>query len=109
MVGLQGFWLNLDRQNELLDAESFERIGTFIHYRRVAEFEGDVAGILSRIEAGEWGAWQVWIALDRASQSSASIVHLMKMISIFRIRFSGWFGRPAEWSYCSSACFLHGC
>ena len=82
MVGLQGFWLNLDRCGEraFWMRNRLSELGLSVHYRRVAGVEGDVNEASCRgLKPGEWGAWQGWIRmLDRASQSSASIVHLME-------------------------------
>ena len=82
MVGLQGFWLNLDRYEE----RAFwmrNRLGALClsdKYQRIAGVEGDHAEAVSRgLKPGEWGAWQGWIRmLDHASQSSAAVVHLME-------------------------------
>ena len=82
MVHLQGFWLNLDRCEE----RAFwmrNRLGALClseQYQRIAGVEGDVSEAVSRgLKPGEWGAWQGWIRmLDRASQSSAAVVHLME-------------------------------
>ena len=82
MVDLQGFWLNLDRCEE----RAFwmrNRLGALClseKYQRIAGVEGDVAEAVSRgLKPGEWGAWQGWICmLDRASQSSAAVVHLVE-------------------------------
>ena len=82
MVDLQGFWLNLDRCQE----RAFwmrNRLGALSlseKYQRIAGVEGDVSQAVSRgLKPGEWGAWQGWIRmLDRASQSSAAVVHLVE-------------------------------
>ena len=56
------------------------QLGLSVQYQRVAGVEGDIAEASCRgLKPGEWGAWQGWIRmLDRASQSSASVVHLME-------------------------------
>ena len=82
MAGLEGFWLNLDRCGEraFWMQKRLGELGLSVHYQRVAGVEGDVAEASCRgLKQGEWGAWQGWIRmLDRASQSSASVVHLME-------------------------------
>ena len=82
MVSLQGFWLNLDRCEEraLWMRNRLGELALSGQYQRVAGVEGDVAEASCRgLKPGEWGAWQAWIRmLDRASQSSAAVVHLME-------------------------------
>ena len=82
MVGLHGFWLNLDRCGGRASwmRNRLSELGLSVHYQRVAGVEGDVAEASFRgLKPGEWGAWQGWIRmLDRASQSSSPVVHLME-------------------------------
>jgi len=82
MVGLQGFWLNLDRCGEraVWMRNRLSELGLSVQYQRVAGVEGDVAEAACRgLKPGEWGAWQGWIRmLDLASQSSAPVVHLIE-------------------------------
>ena len=82
MVGLQGFWLNLDRCGERASwiQSRLGELDLSMHYERVSGVEGDVSEASCRgLKSGEWGAWQGWLRmLSRASQSSAPIVHLME-------------------------------
>jgi len=82
ILDLQGFWLNLDRCGERATwmQNRLGELGLSLQYQRVAGVEGDDAEASFRgLKSGEWGAWQGWIRmLNRASQSSAPVVHLME-------------------------------
>lgn len=82
MVGLQGFWLNLDRCGDRAAwmQSRLGELGLSAQYQRVAGVEGDAAEASCRgLKLGEWCAWQGWIRmLEQASQSSAAVVHLME-------------------------------
>ena len=62
-------------------------------YLRISGIEVDADEAASRgLKSGEWGVWQGWIRmLDKASQSTASFVHLMEDDLTFLIRFLSFF------------------